>query len=359
MLVVKVTTKVSSQTMNRGFFVRPTRLTSAWERPAFANAKTATFPIRSTGQFSVEFAPPSTWRDKKKALNFPALMLFVNPTFAIPAREAPIVIEEDEVKSDVYDLGPGKSYVFTKANSPYDWGQQQVFKVHDNTKVYFEEGAHVRARIIQTDKKVKNVEISGYGVLDNHYEPEEYDIQGVSDDGSMQTITIYGKNIRVFGVTLINTNPTCHAFGYCLNINANWSPLAATTHSRRGIAGKNPPYKYHRAHCQELNMDDTPNADFTNCPTSRAAQDGGNVVSSAKCISQQMGQDGLNAENMALWKTVVRVIDDATALTLAACTKISSYGSSLGWPQPWVVIGIEIHEGTLIEDITSFTITIG
>ena len=358
MLVVKATTKVDGQTMNRGFFVRPSRLTSAWERPAFVNTKTAIFPIRSTGQFSVEFTPPSTWRDKSKALNFPALMLFVNPTFAIPAQKAPIVIEEDAVKADVYDLGPENTYIFTKANSPYDWGQQQVFKVHDNTTVYFEEGAHVRARIIQTDKKVKNVEISGYGILDNHYEPEEYDIQGVSDDGSMQTITIYGKNIRVFGVTLINTNPACHAFGYCLNINANWSPLADANNPFEAgeLQGKNPPYKYHRAHCQELNMDDTPNKDFTNCPTSREVENGGNVIASVKCLSQQMGQDGINGGKYGtVENSFVRVIDDAIKPwdSGGLYKNIVIWQLALGWPINfgWWNWGSKSDAGTLIEDI--------
>ena len=358
MLVVRITTKVSGQSTNQGFFVRPTRLTSAWERPAFTNSKTATFPIRATGQYSVEFTPPSTWRNKNDALNFPALMLFVNPEFTIPTQKTPIIIEEDEVTTDVYDLGPGKTYVFTKANSPYDWGQQQVFKVHDDTKVYFEEGAHVRARIIQTDKKVRNVEISGYGILDNHYEPEEYDIQGVSDDGSMQTITIYGKNIMVFGLTLVNTNPKCHAFGYCLNINANWSPLADPNNPFEAgeLQGKDPPYKFHRAHCQELNMDDTPNNDFSNCPTGRAVEDGGNLVSSVKCISQQMGQDGLNAGKFGtVENSFVRVIDDALKPwdSGGLYKNIVIWQLTLGWPINfgWWNWGSKADEGTLIEDI--------
>ena len=43
------------------------------------------------------------------------------------------------------------------ANKTYDWGRDQVFKVHDNTQIYFEPGANVRARIVQTEKKVDNV----------------------------------------------------------------------------------------------------------------------------------------------------------------------------------------------------------
>eukprot|EP00957_Ditylum_brightwellii_P174204 13262476-Ditylum_brightwellii.AAC.1 len=60
----------------------------------------------------------------------------------------------------------------------YDWGQDTVFHVLDNTAVYFEPNSYVRARIVQTTQKVNNVFISGYGVLDNHYPPTEYDIPG-------------------------------------------------------------------------------------------------------------------------------------------------------------------------------------
>ena len=86
------------------------------------------------------------------------------------------------------------------------------------------------------------------------------------------------------GLTLLNTNPTCGLFGYCLNINANWSPL---TDSNKAfdvyeLQVGNPPYTYYPAHCQENNMDDSPNTDFTNCPTSH---DDGQHVSYVKCMT--------------------------------------------------------------------------
>ena len=358
MLIVKVTTSVAGQTNTGGFFVRPTRLTSPWERPTFNGSKTATFPIRSTGQFSVEFTPASMWRNQKQTLEFPALMLFVNPEYAPPDSNSAIKLTEKGVTSRVFDLGPNKAYIFTEENSPYDWGEQQVFKVHDNTKVYFEDGAYVRARIIQTNKKVKSVEISGYGVLDNHYEPQEYDIQGLSDDGSMQTITIYGKSIRLFGVTLINTTPKCHAFSYCLNINANWSPLADAHNPFEAgeLQGKDPPYKYHKAHCQELNMDDSPNTDFTNCPTSTALADGGNMVSNVKCMTWQMGQDGLNAGKFGtVENSFVRVIDDAIKPwdTGGVYRNIVIWQLTLGWPINfgWWNWGSRTDERTLVDTV--------
>ena len=56
-------------------------------------------------------------------------------------------------------------------------------------------------------------------------------------------------------------------------------------------------------------MDDTPNMDFTNCPTSR---DDGAKVSFVKAISWQMGQDGLNAGKYGtVSNSFVRVVDDA------------------------------------------------
>lgn len=117
-------------------------------------------------------------------------MLFVDPPVKIPTSTATVLSPAD-VSGSPFKLGPNRSYIFASGLS-YDWGEEMVFFVNDNTKVWFEPGAHVRARIIQTKKKVDNVTISGYGILDNHYEPKEYGIQGLSDDGSRQTVTIYG-----------------------------------------------------------------------------------------------------------------------------------------------------------------------
>lgn len=90
-----------------------------------------------------------------------------------------------------------------------------------------------------------------------------------------------GKNIHVSGITMINSNPKCHAFGYCLNLNANWSPLADSRHpfDAGELQGKNAPYPFHQAHCQKFNMDDSSNLDFHNCPTSHAD---GNTVRNVK-----------------------------------------------------------------------------
>lgn len=56
-------------------------------------------------------------------------------------------------------------------------------------------------------------------------------------------------------------------------------------------------------------MDDSPNRDFANCPTSH---DDGNVANNVKCMTWQMGTDGVNPGK---WGTVqnsfVRVVDDA------------------------------------------------
>ena len=97
-------------------------------------------------------------------------------------------------------MGPNKAYIFTADNS-YDWGRDQVFKVHSDTQIYFEPGAYVRARIVQTEKKVDNVLISGYGILDTHYDLEP-DLVGISDDATHQSVGIYGKNIYVHGITV-------------------------------------------------------------------------------------------------------------------------------------------------------------
>ena len=112
-----------------------------------------------------------------------------------------------------------------------------VFKVQSGTNVYLEEGAHVRARIVQTEEKIDGVSISGcraarnrgfntstrvststirYGILDNHYYPEDDEV-GVNDDRTRQTIVVFGKNIRVSGVTIIHTGP-CASFGYCAGL---------------------------------------------------------------------------------------------------------------------------------------------
>ena len=356
-LYVRVRTAVPGQTANNGgFFVRPSRLTAQWGAPDIdaATGTVASFFLADTGQFSVEFAAESTWRDKAMSLSFPALMLFVNPPLALtPSASSIVYLTRDDVTTTPFDLGPGKTYVF-QADENYDWGKAQVFKVHDNTDVFFEPNATVRARIIQTDKKVNNVRILGYGVLENHYEPEEYDVQGTSDDGSVQGITLYGKNLLVEGVTLINTHRKCHAFGYCLNFNANWSPLAdaANPFEAGELQGKDMPYKFHRAHCQERHMDDTLNVDFDNCPTGRAD---GNVARNVKCITWQMGQDGLNAGK---WGTVedsfVRSIDDALKPwdSNGVYRNIVVWQLALGWPinfgwWSWT----QPDTGTLVEDV--------
>ena len=335
-LYVEVTTLVPSQNAARGFFVRPTRITSQWSQANLLNdAKTqASFYLADAGQFSVEFASDATWRDQVQATNFDALMIFVNPELApLPGTSTLIPISPDT--NSVYeDLGPNRSYLFV-AGIDYDWGKDHVFKVHDNTAVYFEKGAYVRARIVQTEKKVQNVLLQGYGTLDVHYDLED-DLIGVSDDATRQNVGIYGKNIRVNGLTLLNTNPTCGKFGYCLNINANWSPLAdpngVVPFDAFDLQLKDPPYAFRQAHCQENNMDDSPNTDFTNCPTSHA---NGQKVSYVKCMTWQLGQDGLNAGK---WGTVedsfVRTVDDAIKPwdSYGVYKRITIWQLTLGWP---------------------------
>jgi hypothetical protein len=339
-LYVDVTTHVPGQTSARGFFVRPARRTARWGRARLRGDTSAAFYLASPGQYSVEFAPDALWRDKALALSFPALMLFINPPPAPPAPRGGgggvVYLTKDDVAQSPFDLGPGRVYVF-QSGEAYDWGRAQVFKVHDDTEVYFEPGAFVRARIVQTEKKVANVRIHGYGVLDNHYPPVAYDVQGMTDDGSRQIITIYGKNIKVQGVTMINTNAACHSFGYCLNLNANWSPLAdpSTPFEAGELQGKDPPYALHKAHCQALNMDGSPNSDpTTNCPTSHADGDG-NKVSNVKCMTWQMGQDGLNAGKFGTVEdSFVRVIDDALKPWDAhgIYRNIVVWQLALGWP---------------------------
>lgn len=331
-LYVQVSTFVQGQSGARGFFVRPSRKTRNWGLAQLANGDTqASFFLADTGQFSVEFAPDSLWRNQNQATTFDALMLFVNPEITLP--DSSSLIEISSTSSSVFEnLGPNKNYVF-KAGITYDWGRDHVFKVHDNTQIYFEKGAYVRARIVQTEKKVKNIILKGYGTLDVHYDLEP-DLIGISDDATRQNVGIYGKNIQVFGLTLINTNPTCGLFGYCLNINANWSPLTNDDEpfDAFDLQLKNPPYKFRQAHCQEKNMDDSPNTDFTNCPTSH---DDGQKVSYVKCMTWQLGHDGLNAGK---WGTVensfVRTVDDAIKPwdSNGVYKDITIWQLTLGWP---------------------------
>ena len=101
---------------------------------------------------------------------------------------------------------------------------------------------------------------SGYGTIETHYDLEP-DLVGISDDATHQTISIYGKNIRVHGVTILNTNPKCGTWGYCLNMNANWSPIGDPTDpfgadELQDQTQPAPAYKPRQAHCQENNMDD-------------------------------------------------------------------------------------------------------
>ncbi len=280
-LLIEVGFQSDKMSADTGFFVRPTRRTREWGAVKVERNK-ATFYLADTGQYSVEFVPPEFWRTEN-ALSYDALMLFVNPELEIPTSSSTntevTVIQPANATSDsqVVDLGPDRAYIF-KADNAYDWGRDQVYKVHSNTKIYFEPNAYVRARIVQTEEKVNNVLISGYGILDTHYDLQ-FDWVGVSDDATHQSIGIYGKNIRIHGITIINTNPTCHTWGYCLEINANWSPLndIDTINDPFGadelqVQDPLPRYKPRRAHCQENNMDDSPNTDFTNCPQSYEEQ---------------------------------------------------------------------------------------
>jgi len=258
-------------------------------------------------------------------------MLFVNPEFRIPTENVITVTPESNQVFE--DLGPNKNYVF-KADIDYDWGRDHVFKVHDNTNVYFEKGAYVRARIVQTEKKVKHVLLKGYGTLDVHYDLEDEDNIGISDDATRQNVGIYGKNIQVTGLTLLNTNPTCGLFGYCLNINANWSPLtnSDTAFDVYELQVGNPPYTFYQAHCQENNMDDSPNTNFTNCPTSH---DDGHHVSYVKCMTWQLGHDGLNAGKWGtIEKSFVRTVDDAIKPwdSHGIYKDITIWQLALGWP---------------------------
>ena len=136
------------------------------------------------------------------------------------------------------------------------------------------------------------------------------------------------------GLTLLNTNPTCGLFGYCLNINANWSPV---TNSNKPfdvyeLQSGSPPYSFQQAHCQENNMDDSPNTDFTNCPTSH---NDGQHVSYVKCMTWQLGHDGLNAGKWGtIEKSFVRTVDDAIKPwdSHGIYKDITIWQLALGWP---------------------------
>ena len=202
-LLVKVTTTAAGQNADGGFFVRPTRLTRKWGMATVHSSTSASFYLAAAGQFSVEFTPDSTWRDEGLTSTFEALMLFVNSPLTIPAT-ATIIPQPASTDGGFIDLGPNAEYVFANTgvgNVDYDWGRDMVFKValllhvtapcvpltlallpvrpsqpsgtghpasyptvtqvHDDTRVYFQPGARVRARIVQTEKKIDNVLIAG------------------------------------------------------------------------------------------------------------------------------------------------------------------------------------------------------
>ena len=327
-----VTTNVPGQNSTSGFFVRPTHLTRNWGK-ATVTTNMASFYLAETGQFSVEFTSDATWRDYKAVQNFDALMIFVNPPLSIPSDVELIQPPSLSSSNKRYtDLGPNKKYMFVSGIN-YDWGRDHVFKVHDDTSIYFEEASYVRARIVQTEKKVKNVNIQGYGTLDVHHNLK-YDLVGISDDATRQNVGIYGKNIEVKGLTLLNTNPTCGLFGYCLNINANWSPIVDKNDpfDADELQLKDPPFKFRQAHCQDKNMDDSPNNDFTNCPTS---YDDGQRVSYVKCMTWNLGHDGLNAGKWGIVeKSFIRANDDAIKPwdSHGIYRDITIWQLMLGWP---------------------------
>jgi hypothetical protein len=343
-LLVEVSTSVQGQSTNSGFFLRPHRLTRNWGKPQLSG-KTASFHVAHTGQFSVEFAADSIWRNYTAATTFDALMLFANPEISLPSGATVISAATD---SSIIDLGPSEAYVF-KAGVKYDWGRDQVFKVHDNTAVYFEPGAHVRGRIVQTEETVSNVTITGLGTLETHYDlllggPDNDDaVVGASDDRTRQNLVILGTNIKVFGVTLINTNPDCghNAWGYCASINPNWIPLPNPSDPFDAAElQKDPPYKARKAYCQQKNMDDSPNYDLhlENCPTSHPGGGGaaeGGQMSYVKCMTWQMGQDGLDAGKYGtVQNSFVRVIDDAIKPwdSYGVYQNITIWQLTLGWP---------------------------
>ena len=93
-----------------------------------------------------------------------------------------------------------------------------------------------------------------------------------------------------------------------------------------------PPYNYHQAHCQQNNMDDSPNTDFTNCPTS---YEDGQKVSYVKCMTWSLGHDGLNAGKWGIVeKSFVRVNDDAIKPwdSHGIYRDITIWQLMLGWP---------------------------
>ncbi|KAL7546254.1 hypothetical protein ACHAWF_012767 [Thalassiosira exigua] len=278
-LLVEVTTNVAGRDGGADFFVRPSRLTAPWGVPS-VDGNVASFYLGGTGQFSVEFAPSSLWRSGQHLAS----------------------------------SWSKQSVSFRRRHDLYDWGMDTVFHVLDDTAIHFEPGSRVRARIVQTKQKVNNVLISGYGLLDNHYPPVEYDVPGVTDDGSRQAIHILGTNVKVHGLTIVNTNAGCAEFGYALNVNANWAPLQAyegrePVFEAGELQNADPPYLPRKAHCQERHMDDAPNTDFSNCPTTR---EDGAEVSFVKAISWQMGQDGINAGKYGTVRdSFVRVVDDS------------------------------------------------
>merc|ERR1712176_1052212 len=130
-LFVEVQTNVPGQNSNEGFFVRPTRRTRYWGRPELISPTKASFYLAETGQFSVEFASDSIWRNKKMATSFDALMLFVNPEIDdMPQvhdyNDDFIIVTTATHQNKLYeDLGPNKSYVF-QAGIDYDWGRDHV-----------------------------------------------------------------------------------------------------------------------------------------------------------------------------------------------------------------------------------------
>jgi len=237
-LYVEATTLVPSQNGN-SVTVRPTKKTKQWGTPS-VSGKTARFYLADAGQYSVEFVPSSLWRDYSSTTQFDALLLFVDPTLALPPLSVTQSVPASNSPSDpgkvLRTLGPNKSYVF-RSSRTYDWGKDVVFRIESNTDVWFEGGSYVRARFVQTTSRVTNVRMMGVGgaVVDNAYPPEEYDVPGSTDDGSRQTIHILGKSVVVRGLTLVNTNTGCGEFGYALNINANWAPIQDPSDWRGGL----------------------------------------------------------------------------------------------------------------------------
>ena len=79
-------------------------------------------------------------------------------------------------------------------------------------------------------------------------------------------------------------------------------------------------------------MDDTPNTNFDNCPTSHAD---GQKVSYVKCMTWQMGQDGLNASKYgAVDNSFVKVLDDSLKPwdSHGMYKNITIWQQALGWP---------------------------